>query len=47
MLLVVTYSHSLLHCAHIYIYILLHRKQLHVLALDNSHLQVVYETLSE
>ena len=29
----------------IYIYYLLHREQLHVSALDNGHLQVVYETL--
>ena len=30
-----------------YIYYLLHREQLHVSALDNGHLQVVYETLSK
>ena len=32
---------------YIYIYYLFHRKQLHVSALDNDHLQVVYETLSK
>jgi hypothetical protein len=32
---------------YIYIYYLLHREQLHVSALDNGHLQVVYETLSK
>jgi len=31
----------------IYIYYLLHREQLHVSALDNGHLQVVYGTLSK
>jgi len=31
----------------IYIYNLLHREQLCVSALDNDHLQVVYETLSK
>ena len=36
-------------CIYIYIYIyyLLHREQLHVSALDNVHLEVVYETLSK
>ena len=29
------------------IYYLLHRKQLHVSALDNDHLQVVHESLSK
>jgi len=29
----------------LYIYYLLHREQLHVSALGNGHLQVVYETL--
>ena len=31
----------------IYIYNLLHREQLHVSALDNGYLRVVYETLSK
>ena len=30
-----------------YVYYLLHREQLHVSALDNGHLQVVYGTLSK
>ena len=34
-------------CIYIYIYILLHREQLHVSALDNDHLQVVHESLSK
>ena len=29
------------------LYYLLHREQLHVSALDNGHLQVVYETLEK
>jgi len=33
-------------CIYIYI-LLLHRKQLHVSALDNGHLQVVHESLSK
>ena len=33
-------------CIYLYIY-LLHREQLHVSALDNGRLQVVYETLSK
>ena len=32
---------------YVYIYYLLHREQLHVSALGNGHLQVVYETLSK
>ena len=32
---------------YIYIYSLLHREHLHVSALDNGHIQVVYETLSK
>ena len=32
---------------YIYIYNLLHREQLHDSALENGHLQVVYETLSK
>jgi len=32
---------------YIYIYYLLHREQLHVSALGNDHLQIVYETLSK
>ena len=32
---------------YIYIYYLLHREQLHVSALVNTQLQVVYETLSK
>jgi len=32
---------------YIYIYILLHREQLHVSALDNGHLQVVHDSLSK
>ena len=32
---------------YIYIHYLLHREQLHVSALSNDHLQVVYETLSK
>ena len=38
-------------CIHFFggpcVYYLLHRKQLHVSALDNGHLQVVYETHSK
>jgi len=32
---------------YIYIFYLLHREQQHVSALDNGHLQVVYETLNK
>jgi len=31
---------------YIYIWYILHKVQLHVLALDNGHLQVVYEIIS-